>query len=363
MKSFTFHIPVQLFCGELLSYQKEFAGIGSKALIITGKSSAKNGSLNDVLQILSGSSVEHVLFDKIEENPSLETVDTAAELAKKEGIDFIIAIGGGSPLDAAKAISLLVKNKHLKAKDLYTPMNIKGFPMIAIPTTAGTGSEVTPFSILTIHEKKTKQSIANNIFFDKAFLDGRYMMDLPENYTLSTALDILSHLVEGYLTSKVNFLSDRIAESGFLAYGKLFPNLLNRDFNLEVRNNLLCVSSLAGMVITHSKTSLPHQLGYFLTYNHHVPHGFANTVLIAEFMKFHQDKDKVNTILQLLGVKNLEELRSIINSLIVFDFKITKEEIVEYSQLAFNNKSRLTIHPYPIELQDIVTIFERSLLK
>ena len=363
MNSFTFHIPTQLFAGDLLSYQKEFKDLGSKALIVTGKSSAKNGSLADVVQILSANGTEYVLFDRIEENPSLEVVDVAAALARIENVDFLVAIGGGSPMDAAKAISLLVKNGSLQARDLYISMDIKGFPMVAVPTTAGTGSEVTPFSILTIHEKKTKQSIANNIFFDKAFLDGKYMMSLPESYTLSTALDILSHLVEGYLTTKANFLSDRIAESGFLSYSKLIPSLLKRDFTLEVRSKLLYVSSIGGMVITHSKTSLPHQLGYFLTYNHSVPHGFANTVLIAEFLRFHQDKKKVNTILDLMEIKDLEELRSVLNELISFDFGVTKEEIAEYSQKAFENKARLTIHPYPVELQDIVTIFERSLLK
>jgi alcohol dehydrogenase len=117
------------------------------------------------------------------------------------------------------------------------------------------------------------------------------------------------------------------------------------------------------MVITHSKTSLPHQLGYFLTYNHNVPHGFANTVLITEYLRFHRDRKKVNTILQLMRMKDLDELHSVLNNLITFKFDITKEEIADYSRQAFENKARLTIHPYAVELQDIVTIFERSLLK
>ena len=355
-------MPVRLFAGKLEQYAKEFTGYGNSCLIVTGKSSAKNGSLDDVTKILSDNGITYTVFNGIEENPSTETVDKAAEVARRENVSFIIAIGGGSPMDAAKAISLLAKNSWLKAMDLYQPMDIEGLPMVAVPTTAGTGSEATPFSVLTIHEKKIKQSIVNNIFFEKAFLDGSYMTGLPEQYTLSTAVDILSHLVEGYLTVKASFISDRIAEGGLLAFGKLLPQLVNRNFTSVVRNELLYTSSLAGMVITQSKTSLCHQLGYFLTYNNGMPHGFANAVLMAEFLKFHKDRSKVEAILRLLNVKNEDELKDILKNVTTFDVKVTHEQLVSYAKEAAANKSRLAIHPYPVTEKDILTILENSLL-
>ena len=142
-----FYMPTMVYqeTDAVKKHAKELAALGKKAFLITGKHSSKvNGSLADVEEALKQERRSFVLFDRVEENPSVETVAEAAELGKQEGVDFVIGIGGGSPMDAAKAIALLIANPKETAKCLYEPKELKALPLAEVPTTAGTGSETTP---------------------------------------------------------------------------------------------------------------------------------------------------------------------------------------------------------------------------
>lgn len=231
MQEFQYLMPTKILFGQgvIKKNASLFKEYGKKALIVTGKHSAKkNGSLDDILEVLKRNGIAYSIFDEIEENPSLETVEKGADFGKKEKIDFIIAIGGGSPLDAAKAINLLIANEDSSKEDLYILKPMKTLPGIAVPTTAGTGSETTPYAILTNHQKKTKINIVHKVFFDLALLDPEYMMAMPEAITINTALDALSHLVEGYLTVKANLFSDIWAEKGLNLFSECMDALKKR---------------------------------------------------------------------------------------------------------------------------------------
>jgi alcohol dehydrogenase class IV len=172
---FKFQLATRVFLGTgcIRQNREELLKLGKKAVIITGRNSAKaSGALNDIIEILREASLEYHVYDKIENNPTLENVREAGLEAKSFGADFVIGIGGGSPLDAAKAVAVLAVNS-IQPSELYTnTFENKPLPIAAIPTTAGTGSEVTPYSILNRNDLETKMSFGNEDTFPKiAFMD------------------------------------------------------------------------------------------------------------------------------------------------------------------------------------------------
>ena len=156
-----FYMPTRLYSENncIEKHSAELASLGTHALIITGRSSSKlNGSLSDLITALEKHSVKYTVFDKTEENPSVETVMASRDTGLGCGADFVIGLGGGSPLDAAKAAALMMKNKEKSWEFLYETSPADALPLAAIPTTCGTGSEVTGVAVLTRHDMKTKVS-------------------------------------------------------------------------------------------------------------------------------------------------------------------------------------------------------------
>lgn len=217
MNTFRYFMPVDTYFGRdcIAEHKEVLKKLGKKAMIVTGRTSAKkNGSQKDVTDALEALDMQWVLFDEIGENPDVETVVRAAELAKKEAVDFVIGIGGGSPMDASKAIAVLTANPEADAEILFTDPSAKALPVVEIPTTAGTGSEVTQYAILTLHEKRTKSGIMQPVFAAVSFLDPKYMDTLSAKVTNNTAVDAMSHLVESYLSANANTVSEKIVAMG-----------------------------------------------------------------------------------------------------------------------------------------------------
>ncbi len=213
-----FYMPTKVICEEgcVEKHMAEMAGFGGKCLIVTGASSAKkSGAYDDVLSVLRQMGVESFLFDRIMENPTYEILQEARDEYIGEGIGFVIGIGGGSPMDAAKMIAILLNNHELKARDLKVQGDLGGLPLVVVPTTSGTGSEVTSNSVITDHESGGKGSCKARLFPRVAFLDVRYYMTMPEAVTRSTGADVLSHLLEGYLVKGSTKFSDSLAVMGF----------------------------------------------------------------------------------------------------------------------------------------------------
>jgi len=152
--------------------------------------------------------------------------------------NFIIGIGGGSPIDAAKAAGVLINNPNATRYNLFDSPHFKSIPVIAIPTTAGTGTETTPYSIVTDNELQTKHGICQRIFPEIALLDVKYLMFLPEKITINTTIDALSHLIEGYLSSKANIVSDALAEKGLKLFGECLNMIKEKDFTFIVREKI-----------------------------------------------------------------------------------------------------------------------------
>ena len=284
--NFNFYMPVRIVGGEdcVVKNAALFAAFGKRALIVTGKSSAMNGSLADVKTALGSNGQEYRVFDRVPNNPTVESVREGAALARSFGAEFVVAVGGGSPMDAAKAIAMLARQD---AEDIFShPIGKDVLPMVHIPTTAGTGSEVTPYSILTNDGKETKQSISAPSLFPKiAFLDGKYMENLPQEVTVNTAIDAVSHAAEGMLSVRADALTDALARESLASLLGEYGSLLRGEYSPASRQNLLYGAAVAGMVIANTGTSPVHSLGYSLTYYRGIAHGRANGLILPAFLE------------------------------------------------------------------------------
>ncbi|SCH07985.1 Aldehyde-alcohol dehydrogenase [uncultured Ruminococcus sp.] len=288
MLDLTYHMPTNIIYGTgcIQKNASLFPAFGKKCLIVTGKNSAKaSGALDDVLQALALGQIESIIFDEVEQNPLLSTCKRAGDLARENKVDFIIGIGGGSPLDATKAISIFAKY-DLRAEEAYNQDHSKDHvPFFLVGTTAGTGSEVTPYAVITVDRDGRKRSL-KGLFAEACFCDYRYTLSLNYAFSVSTALDALSHCIEGYFCNRADTMSDLFAVQGIQLILDVFTNLSpDQTFTEKQRQKLYAASIYGGLVITKTGTSFCHSMGYFLTEDHHVPHGIACAVYLPDYLR------------------------------------------------------------------------------
>lgn len=241
-----FHMPVKVYCERdcVKTYSDEWTSLGHKALIVTGRSSAKNGALADVTDSLNAHQISYCIFDHTEENPSIEMVMQVRDMGIRENVDFVIGIGGGSPMDAAKAIALMIYHKDKDADYLYQQGDSTALPIVEVPTTCGTGSEVTPISVLTIHAKRTKSSIPHRIFPQYALVDGKYLASAPKKILVNTSVDSLGHLIESYINLGASPFSRMISEYGMALWKDVKPALLSDHVTDEDRDRMMLTPHL-----------------------------------------------------------------------------------------------------------------------
>jgi alcohol dehydrogenase class IV len=364
-----YYMPTKIVTGENCIFENRnlLVGLGKKALIVTGKNSARaNGSLADMVRALEANGQAYTLYDKVMSNPTVDCVFEAADLAKSGGCSFVAALGGGSPMDAAKAAAALARIKVQKA-ELFGAALTDALPVAAVPTTAGTGSEVTQYAILTNDAAGTKTSVASPALFPRfAFLDARYMAGLDRNITVNTAIDALSHAVEGMLSVRASALSDVLARESIAAIAACFPVLeAAGTIGTDTRWKLLYASTLAGMVIANTGTTAVHAMGYLLTYNKNIDHGRANGLLFASFLKFIEEKEKnsgsrrIPAILSALGMQNVDEFGRNLDKLLGVREKLTSAELEQYAKTAIKAKNILNC-VIRAEQADLLEIFIKS---
>lgn len=330
-----------------------FCGFGKTALIVTGRSSAKkNGSLKDVCSVMEEQGLEYLIYDQIEENPSIETVMDARNIALQNQVDFIIGIGGGSPLDAAKAIAMMTAHPECDADVLYQNRELDYLPVIAVPTTAGTGSEVTPWSILTIHAKRTKQSIPHKIFPAAALIDASYLEYLPKRVRISTAVDTLAHLIESHLSVRATDYSRIFTREGLAAWAKIKENAGNDRMSEEDYHHMMYACTMGGIAITHTGTGLPHALSYMLTYETGLPHGLACGYSLAGLLEQYEEQEKVREILALLGFESISDFRCYLQQLMG---NIEISDALWQANIAsvLCNDAKLKSFPYPVDAEKL----------
>ncbi len=333
-------IPTKVYIGENSVFENaDIFNLGKKALIVTGKSSGKkSGALDDVAKVLTKAGIKYAIFDKVENNPTPENCYEGGKMAKSEGVDFIIGIGGGSPLDAAKAIAVYATNS-IDVMEVYDNAPNKALPIIAIPTTAGTGSEVTPYSVLTVNYGKQTLK-RDDIFPCAAFLDEKYTRSLSPETAFNTGLDALSHALESLLCKNTDDISEMYAMAAMKHIYLGLTHTKKKDPGKEVRVHMLLGSMLAGAAIAHSGTTIVHLLGYNLTCYKNIHHGLANGYLLVPFLELAQkyNFERCKEVAPLFGDSNrMNLLIDVLKSHLPQKLNLSQEEINKFTDICVSN--------------------------
>lgn len=261
--------------------------MGNKAFIVTGKHVAVSDMMKQLTALLDENGIGCVIFDGITGEPTDTMIENGVEMLKSSGCDFIIGIGGGSPLDSAKAIAAMAVNEGSIAD--YNGKEITGeiLPLAAIPTTAGTGSEATKFTVITDSEKGIKMLLKGDVLVPKlAIVDSSFTVGAPKSVTSATGLDALTHAVEAYTSRKAFSMTDTLAVSAVKRIMKYLPIAYKEPDNSLAREQMSIAALEAGICINNSSVTIVHGMSRPIGALFHVPHGMSNAMLLKECLSF-----------------------------------------------------------------------------
>lgn len=261
--------------------------MGNKAFIVTGRHVAVSDMMKQLTALLDENGIDCVIFDGITGEPTDTMIENGVEMLKSSGCDFIIGIGGGSPLDSAKAIAAMAVNEGSIAD--YNGKEITGeiLPLAAIPTTAGTGSEATKFTVITNSEKGIKMLLKGDVLVPKlAIVDSSFTVGAPKSVTSATGLDALTHAVEAYTSRKAFSMTDTLAVSAVKRIMKYLPIAYKEPDNSLAREQMSIAALEAGICINNSSVTIVHGMSRPIGALFHVPHGMSNAMLLKECLSF-----------------------------------------------------------------------------
>ena len=264
--------------------------LGTHALVVTDTVMVKLGNLDKVTAVLDKAGVSYSVYDGIGGEPTDKMIETGLVAYKENGCDFLIALGGGSPIDSMKAIAALTVN-HGKLSE-YMGKEITGnLPaMVAIPTTAGTGSEATKFTIINDTENDVKMLLKGDVLMPNlAIIDPQFTMTAPPAITAATGMDALTHAIEAYTSRKAQPLTDVFALSAVKRIFKALPIAFHEGGNVEAREEMSLAALEAGVAFNNASVTLVHGMSRPIGALFHVPHGISNAMLLKECMVFALD--------------------------------------------------------------------------
>lgn len=264
---------------------------GKKVLIITDGFLAASPIYEKVVNSLESAGIEYVTYNEVRPNPRTTDCDFTAELAKKEGADVIIGLGGGSSMDQAKATAALVTNGGLCVEWDYKDLNEYMLPVICIPTTAGTGSEVTFVAVITDEEKKYKMSVMDVMKLrpSVAIADPELLLTLPPSLTASTGVDALTHAIEAYTVQVSQPITDALALHAIELISANIVEAVQNGSNLEARANMMNGSMMAGMAFINSNVGAVHAISETIGAWYDTPHGVGNSIFLPYIMEYNID--------------------------------------------------------------------------
>lgn len=305
-----FNMPVKVVfkLGCSKSVGKELSAFKSnKAMICTDKGIREAGLLDNILVSLKDSGIKFSIFDEVVPNPKIETIQKGFNFFKKEECDSIIAIGGGSPIDAAKAIGIIVSNPgSIEDFEGFNKVKNKIPPIIAIPTTYGTGSEVSCATVITHTNKKYKMLIIDNLILPKiALVDPNLSVKLPFSISASTGMDALTHAIESYTSLASNVFSDTLSFHAIKLISENLSSAAASDNNIMATSNMIISSTLAGMSGGTTGYGLVHAIAHSLGGYYDIAHGIANAILLPHVMEYNYvaNPQKFSNIYEAMGGK------------------------------------------------------------
>lgn len=293
MTTFTFNTTKSVICepGSIKRLGSiVYEHIGKNVMLVTDMGLINAGLLNFATDSLSEAGVDYCIFNDVVADPPASVVEAAIQQAKRENIDGVIGFGGGSSMDVAKLIALLIGGGEC-LDDVYGVGQAKGkrLPLIQIPTTAGTGSEVTPISIITVGESEKKGVVAHQLLPDIALLDAELTTGLPASITAATGIDAMVHAIESYTSASANNnpVSRALSREALRLLGANIETAVKDGNNIQARSNMLLGAMLAGQAFANSPVAGVHALAYPIGGIFHVPHGLSNALVLPPVMRFN----------------------------------------------------------------------------
>lgn len=378
MINFNYYLPVNIAfgCGKVKQVGELTKPYGKKALIVTGRSSAKKSGLYDkVKDSLSAAGIEHILFDEVAQNPLTTTAEKGAETAIENKCDIIIAIGGGSIMDCAKAIAFLAVNEgDINDYIFNRKQSENALPLVLIPTTCGTGSEGNGFAVLTNPENGDKKSLRCNAIIAKvSIVDPECMMTMPKKVLASVGFDALCHCMEAY-TSKISQpFSDALS---LYAIELIAQNLVNiytgADNSKEAWEKITIASTIGGMVINTAGVTLAHGMEHPASGLKDIVHGHGLAALTPAIIEasYTGDAEKFSKISKLLGGTGAEDCaKQVVNILQKLELNLTlsdlgiKEEDIAWMAENCMKVSAASVNNNPVVFsqEQIAEIYRKAL--
>lgn len=284
-----FIIPKKIISGKgaLNDAGKYLSEMGKKALIVTGPHVLKLECFKSVEKLLDSLGISYTVFSDITGEPTDVMIDKGVSVYKDNGCDFLIAVGGGSPLDSMKAIAALAVNGGSISDYMGKTIEGRMPPMAAIPTTAGTGSEATQFTVITDSKKDIKMLLKGICLIpDLAVIDPGFSMTSPKSITASTGLDALTHAVESYTSKKAQPLTDCVAMSAVKRIFEYLPRAYKDGNDAKAREEMSIAALEAGIAINNASVTIVHGMSRPIGALFHVPHGLSNAMLLPACMKY-----------------------------------------------------------------------------
>lgn len=387
--TFNYYVPTRLLFGagqlENLSTQ---AMPGKKAMIVisNGKSTKENGYLKRLQEQFVKAGIQYEVFDKIQANPLKSTVMEGAAKVRETGCDFIAALGGGSVMDASKAIAMMsvndgdlwdyVSGGSGKGRELpNTPL-----PVVAITTTAGTGSEVDQWGVVTHDDNNEKIGVGgyDSLFPQIAVVDPELMASVPPKFTAYQGFDALFHSTECYISCAANLMGDMLALTAIENIGRYLARAVKDGKDMEAREHIAFANTLSGMVMTVSACTSEHSMEHAMSaYHHDLPHG-AGLIMISKeyyayFARNHACDERFIKMAHALGMKDAKEPMDFVNALVklqedcgvadlkMSDYGIRPDEFMTLAQNARETMGGLFMcDRVPLSDEDCAEIFEKS---
>ena len=278
-----FIMPKRIISGEnALNESKAYLkSFGKRVLIVTDKVMTDLGNVKVLTDVLDGENIEHVLYNEINSEPTDTMIEKGVKLYKENQCDFLIGLGGGSPIDSTKAIGAMITNEGKISDYMGREIEKELPPFAVIPTTAGTGSEATQFTIITDTKNDVKMLLKGaNLLPNLAIVDPRFTMTAPAKITAATGLDALTHAIEAYTSRKAQPLSDSFAVSAVKRIFKYLPIAFDTPKDLKAREEMSIAALEAGIAFNNSSVTIVHGMSRPIGALFHVPHGLSNAMLL-----------------------------------------------------------------------------------
>ena len=352
---------------------------GAAILVLTDRGLTATGIPSVIANTLEKDGFRVRLVDSVPPEPTDRDLDSIAKLIQSSNVEVIVAVGGGSVIDAAKVLSVLAVHGGTTASLIESGVPGPGIPIIAMPTTAGTGSEATPNAIVLFPEQKMKRGIISPYFMPACVvLDPSLTTGLPPALTASTGIDALCHLLECFLGKKANPFSDMVALQGMKLLIPALPAAYKNGNDLEARSAMMLAAYYGGVCIASSGTNAIHALSYPLGGKYRVPHGLANAALLLPVMDFQRDRitARLARVTRAIGPSHKgddqADARSLINSFHMLvtelgiptrlaDFDVPATALDELTEAAYGVRRLLDNNPIYLSKADIRAIYESML--